>query len=120
MKGNSTEFETLVEEAQIQNLNITRGTEDKGLCVFVQLRAATGEPHAFQAYVPYRAPGNVDTEIEDAIDGLLNALTGGFTINVLQDIKGEALDGGLLIMMTGELADTEVAHLYGPCWQRIN
>ena len=110
-------FELLVEEVCIQSMTVTMGTDGKGVGLLLQLRDSSGVPHMFQTYVPYEAPGGVDTKLEENFNELTDCFLRGIYMDIWMDASGKELDGGLRFMLhgAGRLAD-----LYGPCWQRIN
>ena len=111
-------FEVLVKDAQISNLVLTRGTDDKGIGILLQLRDSSGVPYAFHIYVPYEAPGGIHTNLTEELEQLTSVFLYGTSIDLLQDVSGQNTDGGLRVV---ELEDVElpVSDLWGPCWQRI-
>ena len=110
-------FKLLLENVCIQSLTVTRGTEDEGVGILLQLRDETGVPDSFNCYVPYIAPGAVDTELDEQLKELMECFQAGTYMDVFQDVSGEEIDGGLRFVLHGAgwLFD-----LYGPFWQRIN
>lgn len=92
----NAEYVKLIESAQVSGLTFERGTEDMGVGIVMQLRDSSGVPYTFHCYVPYEAPGGVDTEIEKECKNLLDAFIQHVDIQVYQDVDG-SIDGGLIL-----------------------